>query len=103
VQDAARNERLLYLTGDKNHDMLSRMVKEGLGDSILSELRVYATYGVLDFGSHARALGGEMIGTLMPLFFCVSFHSRRSTGRRNMWEKRDKLMNIVGSRDPRPF
>jgi hypothetical protein len=34
VQDAARNERLLYLTGDKNRDTLSRVVKEGLGDGI---------------------------------------------------------------------
>lgn len=60
VQDAARNERLLYLTGDKNRDTLSRVVREGLGDGVLSELRVYATRGVLDFESHlSRALGGE--------------------------------------------
>jgi len=60
VQDAARNERLLYLTGDKNRDTLSRMVREGLGDGVLSELRVYATRGVLDFERHlSRALGGQ--------------------------------------------
>jgi hypothetical protein len=36
---------------------------------------VYATRGVLDFGSYlSRALGAEMIGKLMPLFFCVSFY-----------------------------
>ena len=91
VQDAARNERLLYLTGDKNRDTLSRVVREGLGDGVLSELRVYATRGVLDFGSHlSRALGGEMMGALMPLFFCVSFYSRRSTGRRNMSGKKGR-------------
>ena len=94
VQDAARNERLLYLTGDKNRDTLSHMVREGLCDGVLSELRVYATRGVLDFGSHlSRALGGEMMGTLTPLFFRVSFYSRRSTGRWNMLgeKKMEKL------------
>jgi uroporphyrinogen-III synthase len=58
VQDlGGRKERLLYLTGDKNRETLSRVVREGLGEDVLIELRVYATRGVRDFESHlARAL-----------------------------------------------
>jgi len=61
VQDATREERLLYLTGDKNRDTLPRIVREGLGEEgLLRELRVYATQGVRDFGGClARALQGE--------------------------------------------
>jgi len=60
VQDATREERLLYLTGDKNRDTLSRTVAEGLGEGVLRELRVYATRGVGDFEcSLKRALQGE--------------------------------------------
>jgi uroporphyrinogen-III synthase len=65
VQDATREERLLYLTGDKNKDTLYRIVADGLGEGVLRELRVYATRGVWDFdGSLARALQGEP-GTLI--------------------------------------
>lgn len=47
VRDAKRGERLLYLTGDKNRDTLSRVVRDGLGGvETLKELRVYATRGV---------------------------------------------------------
>ncbi|KAH9955313.1 tetrapyrrole biosynthesis, uroporphyrinogen III synthase [Russula dissimulans] len=62
VQDARKGETLLYLTGDKNRDMLPRVVREGLGEEgVLRELRVYATQGVRDFeGCLARALQGEM-------------------------------------------
>ncbi|KAI0291587.1 tetrapyrrole biosynthesis, uroporphyrinogen III synthase [Russula brevipes] len=60
VQDATTEGKLLYLTGDKNRDTLSRVVREGLGEGVLRELRVYATRGVLDFeGSLLRALQGE--------------------------------------------
>ena len=41
--------------------------REGLGDGVLSEPKVYTTRGVLDFESYlnlSRALGSEM-----PLFF----------------------------------
>lgn len=74
VHDATREERLLYLTGDKNRETLSRVVREGLGESVLRELRVYATHGVRDFeGSLTRALQGET-GTLPSLI-----SSRRRT------------------------
>jgi uroporphyrinogen-III synthase len=57
---AGKGERLLYLTGDKNRETLSRVVREGLGEDVLIELRVYATRGVRDFESHlARALGTD--------------------------------------------
>ncbi|KAI0255560.1 tetrapyrrole biosynthesis, uroporphyrinogen III synthase, partial [Lactifluus subvellereus] len=60
VQDATREEKLLYLTGDKNSDTLSRVVREGLGEGCLRELGVYATRGVRDFESTlAGALQGE--------------------------------------------
>ncbi|KAI0270557.1 tetrapyrrole biosynthesis, uroporphyrinogen III synthase [Gloeopeniophorella convolvens] len=60
VQDTAKGDRLLYLTGDKNRDVLARVVRESLGEDALRELRVYGTRGVRDFeGSLARALGGE--------------------------------------------
>jgi len=60
VQNATREERLLYLTGDKNKETLSRIVAEGLGEGVLRELRVYATHGVRDFESSLRrALRGE--------------------------------------------
>ena len=64
VQDAESTERLLYLTGDKNRETLARVVREGLGEGILNELRVYATRGVRDFESHlVRALGDDETGT----------------------------------------
>ncbi|KAH9996171.1 tetrapyrrole biosynthesis, uroporphyrinogen III synthase, partial [Russula compacta] len=57
AQDATKEERLLYLTGDKNRDTLSRIVREALGEGVIRELRVYATRGVRDFeGCLARAL-----------------------------------------------
>ncbi|KAF8487112.1 tetrapyrrole biosynthesis, uroporphyrinogen III synthase [Russula ochroleuca] len=60
VHDATREEKLLYLTGDKNRETLSRIVREGLGEGVLKELRVYATHGVPDFESSlTRALQGE--------------------------------------------
>lgn len=60
VHDATREERLLYLTGDKNRETLSRIVRDGLGEGVLRELRVYATRGVSDFESSlTRALEGE--------------------------------------------
>lgn len=60
VHDATREERLLYLTGDKNRETLPRIVQEGLGEGVLRELRVYATRGVRDFESSlTRALQGE--------------------------------------------
>ena len=60
VQDATREVKLLYLTGDKNLDTLSRVVREGLGEGCLRELGVYATRGVRDFeGTLAGALQGE--------------------------------------------
>jgi uroporphyrinogen-III synthase len=66
VQNATREERLLYLTGDKNKETLSRIVTEGLGKGVLRELRVYMTRGVGDFESSLKsALQGEP-GT----FFC---------------------------------
>ncbi|KAN0118215.1 Tetrapyrrole biosynthesis, uroporphyrinogen III synthase [Russula decolorans] len=68
VQNATREERLLYLTGDKNKETLSRIVAEGLGEGVLRELRVYATHGVRDFESSLRrALRGES-GTLWFLY-----------------------------------
>jgi hypothetical protein len=40
------------------------VVREGLGEGILNELRVYATRGVRDFESHlVRALGDDETGT----------------------------------------
>jgi uroporphyrinogen-III synthase len=60
VQDATQGEKLLYLTGDKNRDTLPSVVREGLGESCLRELMVYATRGVRDFESTlARALQDE--------------------------------------------
>jgi len=57
---ARKGERLLYLTGDKNRETLSRVVGEGLDEDVLIELRVYATRGVRDFESLlARALGTD--------------------------------------------
>jgi uroporphyrinogen-III synthase len=57
---ARKGERLLYLTGDKNRETLSRVVREGLGEDVLIELRVYGTRGVRDFECHlARALGTD--------------------------------------------
>jgi uroporphyrinogen-III synthase len=68
VQNATREERLLYLTGDKNKETLSRIVTGGLGEGVLRELRVYATHGVRDFESTLRrALQGES-GTFLFLF-----------------------------------
>jgi len=68
VHDATREERLLYLTGDKNRETLSRVVREGLGEGALRELRVYATQGVRDFESClTRALQGET-GKFLPFF-----------------------------------
>ncbi|KAI9463508.1 tetrapyrrole biosynthesis, uroporphyrinogen III synthase [Russula earlei] len=63
VGDARREERLLYLTGDKNRETLARVVREGLGEEgVLRELRVYATRGVGDFeGRLSRALEGETV------------------------------------------
>jgi uroporphyrinogen-III synthase len=73
VQDATTEGKLLYLTGDKNRDTLSRVVREGLGEGVLRELRVYATRGVLDFeGSLLRALQGEPMHR-MGTFLCPSF------------------------------
>jgi uroporphyrinogen-III synthase len=71
VQDATREERLLYLTGDKNRETLSRVVQEGLGESVLRELKVYATRGVRDFESClARAVQGETGTFLTFILFC---------------------------------
>jgi uroporphyrinogen-III synthase len=76
VQDATREERLLYLTGDKNRETLSRVVREGLGGDVLRELRVYATRGVRDFESClARALQGET-GTFLSFLFLSSRWAR---------------------------
>jgi len=77
VQDATSEERLLYLTGDKNRDKLPRIVREGLGEEgVLRELRVYATQGVRDFdGCLARALQGETVDDNEPwwiVFFAPS-------------------------------
>jgi uroporphyrinogen-III synthase len=60
VQDAKRGEKLLYLTGDKNSDTLSRVVRDGLGGvETLKELRVYATRGAENIGHILdSALGG---------------------------------------------
>ena len=72
VHDATREERLLYLTGDKNRDTLSRVVREGLGEGVLRQLRVYATRGVRDFESNlTRALQGEK-GTFFLFFYFVA-------------------------------
>jgi len=77
VHDATSEERLLYLTGDKNRETLSRVVREGLGEDVLRELRVYATRGVRDFESNlTRALQGEK-GTCS---FSIFISSRRRTG-----------------------
>jgi uroporphyrinogen-III synthase len=76
VQNATREERLLYLTGDKNKETLSRIVADGLGEGVLRELRVYATRGVRDFESGLRrVLRGES-GTLLYIFF-ICFSCRR--------------------------
>ena len=78
VHDATREERLLYLTGDKNRETLSRVVREGLGEDVLRELRVYATRGVRDFESNlTRALQGET-GTFFYFYFYLvaSMHAR---------------------------
>jgi uroporphyrinogen-III synthase len=80
VQDLAvgKRERLLYLTGDKNRETLSRIVREGLGDGVLIELRVYATRGVRDFESHlARALGTDT-GTSIALYLYSALSRRRA-------------------------
>lgn len=85
VRDATRGERLLYLTGDKNRETLSRVVREGLGEGVLRELRVYATRGVRDFESClTRALRGEK-GTLLLfiilfLFYVASTRAGRGNG-----------------------
>jgi uroporphyrinogen-III synthase len=84
VQNATRQERLLYLTGDKNKETLSRIVTEGLGKGVLRELRVYATRGVWDFEcSLKRALQGEP-GTLLFLFMCLS---RRCAREKLTWAR----------------
>jgi uroporphyrinogen-III synthase len=60
VQDATQGERLLYLTGDKNRETLPRVLRDGLGEDSVRELRVYATHGVRDFeNTLASALQGE--------------------------------------------
>lgn len=81
AQDATREERLLYLTGDKNRDTLSRIVREALGEPVLRELRVYATRGVRDFeGSLARALRQGETGTCVLSFFFLAHRLRRCAG-----------------------
>ena len=76
VHDATREERLLYLTGDKNRETLSRVVREGLGEDVLRELKVYATRGVRDFESNlTRALQGET-GTFFYFYLVASMHAR---------------------------
>ena len=68
VQNSTREERLLYLTGDKNKETLSRIITEGLGEGVLRELRVYMTRGVEDFESSLkRALQGEPGTSFMSL------------------------------------
>jgi uroporphyrinogen-III synthase len=82
VHDATREESLLYLTGDKNRETLSRVVREELGEDVLRELRVYATRGVRDFESNlTRALQGET-GTFLLFFFYLvaSTHAGRGNG-----------------------
>ncbi|KAI0299029.1 tetrapyrrole biosynthesis, uroporphyrinogen III synthase [Multifurca ochricompacta] len=60
VKDANREDNLLYLTGDKNRETLSRVVREGLGEHIMKELRVYGTCGVRNFeDTLAHAIQGE--------------------------------------------
>lgn len=78
AQNATREERLLYLTGDKNKETLSRIVAEGLGEGALRELRVYATHGVRDFeGILRRVLRGES-GTLWFLYSIPLLASSRA-------------------------
>jgi uroporphyrinogen-III synthase len=69
VQNATREERLLYLTGDKNRETLPRIVTEGLGEGALRELRVYATRGVRDFESSLKCVLQGEPGTF--LFSCL--------------------------------
>lgn len=81
VQNATREERLLYLTGDKNKDTLSRIVTDGLGEGVLRELRVYMTRGVGDFESSLkRALQGEP-GTFYVSFYYLLIASSSSSSR----------------------
>lgn len=78
VQNSTREERLLYLTGDKNRETLSRIVGEGLDKGVLRELRVYATHGVRDFESSLKhALQGEP-GTLL---YSISISASRVVAR----------------------
>jgi uroporphyrinogen-III synthase len=73
VQNATREERLLYLMGDKNKETLTRIVTEGLGEGVLKELRVYATCGVRDFeGSLTRALQGEPGTCFVPSHLLIA-------------------------------
>ncbi len=84
VQDATKEERLLYLTGDKNRETLPRVVTEGLGEGVLRELRVYATRAVQDFEScleRALRLQGEPGTFLSP---SLTHFSRRRTREKDM-------------------
>jgi len=97
VHDATREEKLLYLTGDKNRETLSRIVREGLGEGVLKELRVYATHGVPDFESSlTRALQGET-GTFLPFFFT----SRRRA--RDEWKLTCRPRTVFYEDDDEPW
>lgn len=98
VQDATKEERLLYLTGDKNKETLSRIVADGLGEGVLRELRVYATRGIRDFESIlGRALQGES-GTFFVSFFKSASSRRPARGRINMAPTNHFRFKITTSR-----